>query len=110
MAVKETITAWVDNMNQNPEWIRDTEVVYQLEIYGEGIHQLRLKRGAAEYRGEEALPSDCTIQLSEKNFIKLAEGRLNPTTAFMTGKLKVKGDLSLALRLSSLLKQFSGTA
>lgn len=48
-------------------------------------------------------PADCTIKLSLDNFEALISGDLNPTTAFMTGKIKVEGDMSVAMSLSQLL-------
>ncbi|MSO65273.1 MAG: SCP2 sterol-binding domain-containing protein [Alphaproteobacteria bacterium] len=47
--------------------------------------------------------ADCTIRISLENFLKLADGDLNPTVAFMMGKLKVDGDMGLAMKLSKFL-------
>ena len=41
-------------------------------------------------------PTDCTIKLSLEDLEGLISGDLSPTTAFMTGKLKVEGDMSVA--------------
>jgi putative sterol carrier protein len=41
--------------------------------------------------------------MSSNDFADLVEGRLDGVTAFMGGKLKVKGDVTLAMRLQSLL-------
>lgn len=46
--------------------------------------------------------ADCTIKLSLKNFEKLLNGDLNAMGAFMMGKLKVDGDMSVAMKLSGL--------
>jgi putative sterol carrier protein len=43
-----------------------------------------------------------TIAVSEENFQKLISGDLNPTTAYMTGKLKIKGDMGAAMKLQKL--------
>ena len=50
-------------------------------------------------------PADCTIVISLENFQKMMRRELDPTMAFMTGKLKVKGDMSVALRLGPLLQK-----
>ncbi len=47
--------------------------------------------------------ADCTIVISMKNLGKLLAGDLNPATAFMMRKIKVEGDMGIAMRLSSLL-------
>ena len=48
-------------------------------------------------------PTDCTIKLSLGDLESLISGDLNPTTAFMTGKIKVEGDMSVAMALSQVL-------
>lgn len=48
-------------------------------------------------------PADCTIKLSLDDLESLIAGDLNPTMAFMTGKIKVEGDMSVAMQLSQLL-------
>ncbi|ODT07111.1 MAG: sterol-binding protein [Mesorhizobium sp. SCN 65-20] len=48
-------------------------------------------------------PADCTIKLSLDDLESLIAGDLNPTMAFMTGKIKVEGDMSVAMGLSKLL-------
>ncbi len=47
--------------------------------------------------------SDCTIKISQSNFDKLIEGDLNPMMAFMMGQIKVEGDMSVAMKLQSLI-------
>ena len=46
--------------------------------------------------------ADCTISVSKDDFIALASGNLDPMMAFMSGKLKVAGDMSVAMGLQSL--------
>ncbi|HEV7416713.1 SCP2 sterol-binding domain-containing protein [Tianweitania sediminis] len=48
-------------------------------------------------------PTDCTITVSRENFEELVAGDMSPTAAFMTGKLKVEGDMSAAMAVSQLL-------
>lgn len=48
-------------------------------------------------------PADCTIRLSLDDLDSLIAGDLNPTMAFMTGKIKIEGDMSVAMALSQLM-------
>ena len=48
-------------------------------------------------------PADCTIKLSLEDLEALVAGELNPTMAFMSGKIKVEGDMSVAMALSQFL-------
>ena len=47
--------------------------------------------------------ADCTIRLSLSDLEDLISGELSPTTAFMTGKIKVEGDMSVAMALSQFI-------
>lgn len=47
--------------------------------------------------------ADTVIIASKKNFAKLKDGSLNPMMAVMMGKVKIKGDMGLAMKLQSLL-------
>ena len=47
--------------------------------------------------------ADCTITMSLDDFVALTKGDLNPTAAFMQGKMKIAGDMSVAMALSQVL-------
>ena len=47
--------------------------------------------------------ADCTIKMKFDDFISLTQGELDPTTAFMMGKLKVAGNMAIAMKLGPLL-------
>jgi putative sterol carrier protein len=46
--------------------------------------------------------TDCTISLTIDTLGEMIAGELNPTTAFMTGRIKVSGDMGVALKLQSV--------
>ncbi len=48
-------------------------------------------------------PADCTVIVSKDDLVAMAQGDLDPTSAFMTGKLKITGDMSVAMSLQPLL-------
>lgn len=52
----------------------------------------------------EGATPDTTLTISAENLIKLAEGKLAPTLAFMTGKLKVSGNMGVAMKLANMLE------
>lgn len=60
-------------------------------------------KGASNVVSTENADADCTIQVSESDFEALMSGNLNPMGAFMSGKIKVKGDMGVAMKLQSLL-------
>ena len=53
--------------------------------------------------GAHASPN-ITITMASKDYLDLVNGKLNGQMAFMSGKLKIKGDMSLAMKLQSLFK------
>ncbi|MEQ9506526.1 MAG: SCP2 sterol-binding domain-containing protein [Hyphomonas sp.] len=53
-------------------------------------------------------PADATISVDWDDFTKIASGAMDPTMAFMQGKLKVAGDMSVAMQLQSLMKKLAG--
>jgi putative sterol carrier protein len=74
---------------------------YVFEIDGAGTWKVDVDDGkvsVAEGGGE----ADATISASEETFRKIAAGEQNATTAYMTGKLKIKGDMGAAMKLQKL--------
>jgi len=48
-------------------------------------------------------PADCDLHVSVDNLVKMGTGELNPMMAFMTGKLKVKGDMGIAMKMGQVM-------
>jgi putative sterol carrier protein len=74
---------------------------YVFDIEGAGTWTVAVRDGAVEVSEGEA-GGDCTISASEENFSKIIAGEQNPTTAYMSGKLKIKGDMGAAMKLQKL--------
>jgi putative sterol carrier protein len=47
--------------------------------------------------------AQCTIKIALDDFIAMGKGELDPMTAFMMGKLKVTGDMGVAMKLQKVL-------
>lgn len=58
--------------------------------------------GEANSVSNEDKDAQCTIRMAMDDFNSLMDGSLNPMTAFMTGKFKIEGDMSVAMKLQSL--------
>ncbi len=58
--------------------------------------------GSANTITFENKPADCMIMVSEQDLVALATGKLNPMAAVMGGKVKIKGEMGVAMKLSSL--------
>ena len=74
---------------------------YLFEIDGAGKWVVAVEDGKVNVTEGEG-EADTTITTNEENFLSITRGELNPTTAYMTGKLKIKGDLGAAMKLQKL--------
>ena len=74
---------------------------YLFDIDGAGKWKVDVNDGSVTVAegGEDA---DAVISTSEETFEKIASGEQNATSAYMTGKLKVKGDMGAAMKLQKL--------
>ena len=74
---------------------------YLFDIDGAGKWKVDVSDGKVSVTegGEEA---DTVITTSAETFEKMVSGEQNPTSAYMTGKLKVKGDMGAAMKLQKL--------
>jgi putative sterol carrier protein len=74
---------------------------YLFDIEGAGKWTVSVDDGKVSVTegGEDA---DAVISTSEAMFEKIVSGEQNPTSAYMTGKLKVKGDMGAAMKLQKL--------
>ncbi len=74
---------------------------YVFDIEGAGAWRVAVAGGAVTVE-EGSGEADCTISTTEESFMKIVRGEQNPTTAYMTGKLKIKGDMGAAMKLQKL--------
>jgi putative sterol carrier protein len=74
---------------------------YLFDIEGEGQWKVDVHDGHVHVT-EGGADADVTITTSADNFEKIASGELNPTSAYMSGKLKIKGDMGAAMKLQKL--------
>lgn len=76
----------------------DFEGSVRFEVEDEGV--IRLEDGAVTAGDGEA---DVTISATLDVFRAIFDGELSPTAAYMTGKMRIDGDMATAMRLSQVL-------
>ncbi|KZS92406.1 sterol-binding-like protein [Sistotremastrum niveocremeum HHB9708] len=88
--------------------IKKVNGIFELRIKNEegkeGVWTIDLKKEGKVYQGPAKPKADVTIILSDDTFSQLAAGKLDGQKAFMTGKLKTKGNIMLATKLDGVLK------
>ncbi|WLR44197.1 SCP2 sterol-binding domain-containing protein [Bacillus carboniphilus] len=105
-AIIQELEQLTNNINQNPKFIENFEKTYQFSIKDEGVYSVAFSDNCVSYQEGDTESPACTIKCSSDNFIKLIKGKLNTTTAFMMGKIKVDGDISSALKLQSIIQKY----
>ncbi|GAB5589960.1 hypothetical protein Unana1_04860 [Umbelopsis nana] len=77
----------------------------------EQIFTIDLRKGTEGelYKGKGKVKPSVSITIKDQDFIDLASGKLNGQKAYMTGKLKARGQLMLAMKLDSVFKQVIDT-
>nr|XP_019605103.1 PREDICTED: hydroxysteroid dehydrogenase-like protein 2 [Rhinolophus sinicus] len=104
--VEETFKVIKESLSD--DIVKTTQAVYQFELSGEdgGMWFLDLKsKGGNVGPGEPSDEADVVMSMTSEDFIKMFSGKLKPTIAFMSGKLKIKGNMALAIKLEKLMNQ-----
>ncbi|MFZ5645908.1 MAG: SCP2 sterol-binding domain-containing protein [Bacillota bacterium] len=102
--VSDFIEALKGKLAQSPS-MKGITATYQFVLEGEGggNYYAEFTDGAGVIHEGLAEKPSITITMSADNFISIQEGKLAAMPAFMTGKIKVKGDISLAMKLQGIM-------
>ncbi|MBI1318915.1 MAG: sterol-binding protein [Candidatus Hydrogenedens sp.] len=100
--VSDFFAAAPDKVNKDK--IAGMNAVYQFNIDGPdgGQWAVKLADGDASVIEGAADSPNITISMTDENFVGLVTGKLNGQTAFLTGKLKIQGDMTLAMKLQQV--------
>lgn len=89
-------------IQQNKDAAQAVSAVYKFVLGGDGggtwIVNMKDNPGVTEGDGE----AQCTIKMDAKDFVDMFEGRANGQQLFFAGKLKIEGDMGLAMKLQKL--------
>ncbi len=101
--VQEVMATVGERLAANQDAAAAIGAVYKFVLEGEGggTWIMNLKGDASLTAGDGA--SDCTLTMTAENGVALFEGRVSGEQLFFGNQLRVDGDMSLALRLQSLL-------
>ncbi|XP_063321000.1 hydroxysteroid dehydrogenase-like protein 2 [Pelmatolapia mariae] len=94
----------------NEDVVKSTQGIYQFDLSGEhtGVWFLDLKTGSGSVgQGEPPAKADVVMKMDSSDFSEMFSGKLKPTMAFMSGKLKIKGDMTLAIKLEKLMNRMN---
>ena len=94
----------------NKEAAKGLNAVYQFDLSGDGggKWQVIIKDQNIEVK-EGANPSpNITISMAAQDYLDMINGKLNGQVAFMSGKLRIAGDMGLAMKLGPILQKARG--
>lgn len=92
----------------NEGFVKQIGGIYLFVLSGDhsGCWLLDLKNGAGLVaKCSEDTAADVTFKMDSGNMVSMFSGKLSPTSAFMTGKLKITGNMALAMKLETLMGQ-----
>jgi putative sterol carrier protein len=106
MAKVSSIKEIFDNLDEGfqPNKAEGVDAIFQFDLTGGdgGQYWVKVANQKAEvHEGVHASPT-MTLTAAAADYIALVNGELAPMTAFMQGKIKVKGDMGLALKLQAM--------
>jgi len=89
----------------NEDLVKKTDSVFSFSLTDTKTEYfLDLKNGAGSCgAGKPSVDADATLSMSSDNFSKMFAGELKPATAFMSGKLKISGNMGKAMKLEKLM-------
>ena len=90
----------------SPESMAGMNAVLQLDLAGEGGGQWYLTIVNQTMKVDEGLTANpnMSLTMSAADYLSMSNGDTNPMNLFMQGKIKIKGDMQLAMKLQTLFK------
>ena len=91
----------------NEDLVKKTDSVFSFSLTDKKTeYYLDLKNGAGSCgAGKASVDADATLSMTSDNFNKMFSGQLKPAQAFMSGKLKISGNMGKAMKLEKLMGQ-----
>ena len=100
---KQVFSEIETRIKSKPDKTAGLNATYQFDLTDESW-TLRIADGATSVTPGAAQNPNTTLIASTDDWMSIATGKLNPVAAFMQQKLKVKGDMGLAMKLQGLLQ------
>lgn len=93
------------NLKENPDKAKDTDAIFVFNLSGDegGVWTVDLTKDEDFVSEGESDDAQCTVTMSDTDFVDMWTGDLNPMQAFMTGKISIAGDMGLAMKLQNLI-------
>jgi len=91
-------------IKKDPSLVGKVKGVIQFLVTPGGAWVVDLKNGGGSVSEGKVDKADMTLTVTDEDLVKLAAGKLNAQQAFMQGKIKIKGNMGLAMKLGTVMK------
>ncbi len=96
-------------LGQHPELVKSVNTVYQFKLKNpDAAYVIDLKTGPAGAVTAGTAKADCTLELSDSDWLDMTSGKADPQKLFMSGKLKITGNVMASQKLEFLKKLDKG--
>jgi len=103
--VKEIFNAMPANLNADAAKGMDAVIQFNLTGDGGGNYYVTIKDGTCTVSEGTHQSPNMTMTMAAQDYVDMITGKLNGQMAFMSGKLKIAGDMGLAMKMQSLFKR-----
>jgi putative sterol carrier protein len=95
-----------NRLQADPSKAAGGNAAYQFDLTGDdgGPFHIVFKDGAGDAGPGGVEDPNITISMAAGDMVDMVTGKLDPTMAFMSGKIKIKGDMGLAMKLQTILQ------
>jgi putative sterol carrier protein len=92
-------------LQAKPDVVSKINAIYQFNIGGPGggTWSVDCTQPGGKVQAGPVENARCTVAATDQHFLDIVNGKLNPQMAFMSGKLKIQGDMGLAMKLQQIL-------
>ena len=100
-----------DNLTNHPNLVQkvNASFLWRLTKDGKVVSEWMMdftKNPGSITHGKPSEKANCTITVTDEDYMKIVMGETNPQKLFMQRKIKITGNIMLAQKLQSLLKEF----
>lgn len=103
MSVADLFKSMPDRLQSDKAAGVDMSILFDLSGDKGGQWHVSIANGKVDVTEGGSAPATATVRMSAEDFQAMSTGSLNPMMAFMTGKVKVEGDLNSVMKFQSLI-------
>lgn len=101
----DVFVAMGDYVQRNPDLVSQVGVVYQFQITDpDSVWTLDVKNDKGSVSEGETIKPECTLELSDSDFLDMTQGKADPQKLYFAGKLKISGNVMASQKLTFLQK------